>query len=110
MLFCTKHTNKLSDEHYNVQGCLRAHQQRPSKPYPFVKTEKVGLLKCMLSFLSTACERIHPRPFFRLIPASGTHPSESRPRGGQPQSVRVAPPSSGPLRARLGLDGWGKLA
>jgi hypothetical protein len=53
--------------------------------YPFVKTEKVGFLKCMISFLSTGCGRIDPRPFFRLIPAPGTDPTKSRPRGGHPE-------------------------
>jgi hypothetical protein len=32
--------------------------------YPSVKTEKVGFLKCMVSFLGNDCGRIGPRPFF----------------------------------------------
>jgi hypothetical protein len=77
--------------------------------YPFVKTEKAGFLKCMLSFLGDGCERSDPRPFFRLVPAPVDHPTLSRPRGGRLESLRAAPPSSGPSRARLGLDRWGRL-
>ena len=47
--------------------------------YPFVKTEKVGLLKCMVSFLGTTVRMRHPRPFFAWSRHAGlTPPSQGR--------------------------------
>src|SRR5687767_247531 len=50
-----------------------------------------------------------PCSCFCLVPAPVLDSTESRPRGGQPYSVRAAPPSLGPSRARLGLDRRGRL-
>jgi hypothetical protein len=47
--------------------------------YPFVKTEKVGVLKCMVSFLGTTVRMRHPRPFFAWYRHVGlTPPSQGR--------------------------------
>jgi von Willebrand factor type A domain len=63
-----------------------------------------GLLSCRYWWIR------HSLPVFRLVPAPRRDPTESRPRGGQPEQVRAAPPPVGPARARLGLDRWGRLS
>ena len=77
--------------------------------YPFVKTEKGGFLKCMVSFLVAIAGYAIPCLFFAWYRHLGvTLPSQGR-AGASLSGARSAS-TLGPARARLGLDRWGRLS
>ena len=77
--------------------------------YPFVKTEKVGFLKCKVSFLVDTGGYAIPCPFFAWYRHPGVTPP-SQGRAGAILNCRAKRlHHDGPSHARLGLDRWGKL-